>query len=92
MKNRISISGRIKCMDKENIYVEISEQYVAYLKSHCKEHYDIHFQINNLPYKIQHKALDYVQKFELHSLLIANEKYKKFDLIDRDHLCDHIFR
>lgn len=78
------MSGRIKYMDEQNIYVEISSKDVIYLKNHCNEHYDIEFQINNLPYKIQH------MQFDLHSLLIANVKYGEFDHNTLDSTCDYL--
>lgn len=71
------ISGRIKNTDEENIYVEIAERDFTYLKRNCKAHYDINFQINDLPYRIQHTALDKVRTFKLHSLLIANKSYEQ---------------
>lgn len=86
------MSGRIKYTDAENIYIEISDQDFLLLKNHCNEHYDINFKINNLPYKVQHKALDYVKMFDLHSLLIANKKYDEFDHSICDDLAHHNFR
>lgn len=87
-RNGISVSGQIKNTNKQNIYVEISGRDTHYLKKHCGEHFDIFFEINDLPYKIQHKSLDYVKQFKLHSLLIAHKKYKEFDDTFNDELAD----
>lgn len=73
--DKASMCGRIRNADKDNIYMEIADKDSEYLKAHCKEHFGIHFKINTLPYSIQHKALDYMKKFHLHRILIANEKY-----------------
>lgn len=41
--------------------------------------YDVHFQINRIPYQVQHKALDFVQHHKLFEVLINNPKYSLAD-------------
>lgn len=37
----------------------------------------MNFKVNKLPYQIQHKTLDLVSQYDLHSLLIANKNYER---------------
>lgn len=71
------ISGRVLRCDREKIYVEIfQKQDVSTIESLCNSHhFDISFNVNTVPYKIQHKTLDLFHKKNLHSHLIANQIY-----------------
>lgn len=66
----------MKRCDKEYIYFDVFEKYLSIMLNYCNKHtFDISFKVNRMPYRIQHMALDYFQKHNLHSRLIANEKY-----------------
>lgn len=77
----LNSSGRIIGSDKDYIYLEVAEKDILWLKSHIdqKQLFDINFKINSLPYKIQHKALELAEKFDLHSILINNRRYNSYD-------------
>lgn len=70
--------GKVVRCDSEYIYVEIfREADVPILKIHCENTpFDMHFKVNRLPYQIQHKTLDLIYEYDLHSLLIANKHYE----------------
>lgn len=92
---KVVVSGRVKRFDDNFIYVDILEKDFFCLKTHCVDiFFDIYFKINNLPYKVQHKALEYVERYNLHPLLIANRKYDYHDAShdEFDQTTDYKFR
>lgn len=92
---KVVVSGRVKRFDDNFVYVEILAKDFFCLKTHCVDlFFDIYFKINNLPYKVQHKALEYVERYNLHSLLIDNRKYDYHGELDGefDQTTDYKFR
>lgn len=69
-------SGQVKGSDKAFIYIEIIEEDFDFVHTNCdKQYFDIEFHINRGPYQIQHRALEYVEKHNVHTMLINNPKY-----------------
>lgn len=83
-------SGRINGTNDDFIFVDIKDDDLAWLKRYCgKQLFEIDFKINNVNYKAQHKALEYTEKYDLHSLLIANKEYNSKG--DKNHPKDYNF-
>lgn len=77
---QIMVSGQIKNCDKEFIYVEIVEADVSLLQSCCdRQYFDISFHMKRIGYQLQHRALKYMKKHNLHSILINNKQYEHVD-------------
>lgn len=73
---KILASGQIKRCDKDFIYVEIVEDDFDLLRNNAdKQYFDIKFHINRVGYQLQHRALKYMGKHNLHSILIDNKQY-----------------
>ena len=84
----ITISGKVIRCDKDFIYIEIfKDKDISTLEYHCKIiPFDMHFKVNALPYRIQHKTLDFFLRFNLHPLLIDNKIYNRgFNYSQSDH-------
>lgn len=77
---KIMASGRIRNCDKNSIYVEIIEDDFDFILKHCaKQYFDISFNINRVGYQLQHRALKYMEKHHLHSILINNKQYQYYE-------------
>lgn len=71
---KIWASGQIKRCEKDFIYLEIIEEDFVLLSSNVdKQLFDISSHINRVGYQLQHRALDYLGKHNLHSILINNK-------------------
>lgn len=81
---RILASGQIKKYDNDFIYVEIVEEEFADLQKYSeKQCFDIRFNMNRVGYQLQHRALDYVRRHSLHSILINNKLYaRQYDFVN----------
>lgn len=73
-------SGQMKGADKDFIYIEIVEGDFAFVLSNCdNQYFDIKFHINRGQYQIQHRAIEYFEKHNVHSMLINNPKYDRYE-------------
>lgn len=72
---RVNISGQIKGINKDFIFVEISETHLEYLKNNCHKKYNISFQLNLLTFQLQHNALKWIRNHNLFHILVNNPKY-----------------
>lgn len=44
-----------------------------------KQYFDISFHLNRMSYQIQHRALEFVEDHNIHSILINNPKYGRHE-------------
>lgn len=65
-----SIQGQINGNNKEFIFLEINENDVPHINITAV--YTIEFQLNRLPFQVQHLGLDYVARHNLVENLINN--------------------
>lgn len=65
-----SIEGQIKGNNKEYIFLEIEKNDIKHVKIGVR--YEIEFQLNRLPFQVQHLALSYVKKHRLVAKLFNN--------------------
>lgn len=65
-----SIHGQIKGNNQEYIFLEIEKTDIKHVKINCK--YEIDFQLNRLPFQVQHMALTFVTKHRLVEKLFNN--------------------
>lgn len=64
------IQGQVKGNNKEFIFVEINESDVSRIKTTVE--YAIEFQLNRLPFQVQHLALEFVMRHRLVEKFINN--------------------
>lgn len=64
------IQGQIKGNNKEFIFLEINENDVPHINTTAM--YAIEFQLNRLPFQVQHLALNYVAEHDLFKNFINN--------------------
>lgn len=89
-QHQFMVSGRMKSCDKDFIYVEVVEADVGLLQSYCdRQYFDIVFHMNRIGYQLQHRALRYMEKHNLHSILINNKHYEHVDEDNVGDLFDH---
>lgn len=70
------IQGQIVRVRENKIYIEIMPKAFAFVKKHHKmEFYDIIFQLNRIPYQLQHYALSFIESQNLFDILINNDQY-----------------
>lgn len=74
-KYQIIISGLIKGSNKDFIFVEVDEGFGHLLNNCSKQTYDIFFNINRMPFRLQHNALEWIKKHNLFNILINNPIY-----------------
>lgn len=70
------IAGQIKYVYDKKIFVEIDKECVAIaaaLPSVIR--YDVSFELNLLPFQVQHYAMSYMKSHDLFSHLINNSQY-----------------
>lgn len=65
-----TIQGQIKGNNQEFIFLEIEDKDIKHVKIGVR--YEIEFQLNRLPFQVQHLALSYVQKHRLVKNLFNN--------------------
>lgn len=65
-----SIQGQIKDHNQEYIFLKIEEKYIKHVKIGVR--YEIEFELNRLPFQVQHLALTYVTKHKLVEKLFNN--------------------
>lgn len=65
-----NIQGKIKGNNREYIFLEIDEKDIKHAKIGVR--YEIDFQLNRLPFQVQHYALSYVEKHGLVGKLFNN--------------------
>lgn len=72
----------------EKIVIEILDHFEFVLENYRNDLYDILFELNRMPYQLQHYALDFVKKQNLFDILIENDQYYQtptFDAPRRNH-------
>lgn len=55
-------------------------------KNYKNQYFDITFNMNRTSYQLQHRAIDYLEKHDLHPVLINNIKYDSFEYDYEDEL------
>ncbi|XP_037051435.1 putative helicase mov-10-B.1 [Bradysia coprophila] len=72
-KAHVPLQGRITRRAENKIFVRI----FAPQDWRCGVKYDIHFEVNQLNYQIQHSALDFIEMHRLFPILINNPLYHR---------------
>lgn len=73
------IHGKIDRKGWKKIFVRIKYKTEVF-KQLCEQHaYNVNFELNRLPYQLQHYALHFMEEHNLFSLLIDNPKYDEVD-------------
>lgn len=86
---KIKASGQMKGCDKNFIFVEIDENdFDSLLIYSNKQRFDIQFHMNRVSYQLQHRAIEFMGKHNLHPMLINNTKYD-LSLYDEPSLIEH---
>lgn len=70
--NAHEISGSISGRDGNRIYVFLNDALERFNENNF---YDIHFEVNRIPFQVQHRALDFIKSHKLYEILIENPKY-----------------
>lgn len=74
------IWGEISSISKEQKSVRIRIPFArngeAVLRL-LNEPHNLSFQVNRMPYQLQHQALDFIQKEKLFNVLINNDNYRR---------------
>lgn len=61
------------------------------IKNNCeKQYFDIIFNMNRTSYQLQHRAIDYLGRHELHPILINNKKYDSYEYDYEDELVEDL--
>lgn len=72
----ITINGQIKFIKDGKVVVKIDNDCVSQaIKTPPNTQYNIIFQLNSLPFQVQHSAIDFMQRHQLFSQLINNSEY-----------------
>lgn len=66
----------------EKIIIEIVDNFDFVLRKYRNDLYDILFELNRMPYQLQHNALDFVKKHKLFDILIKNDLYYQTPTLD----------
>lgn len=77
---KIVIGGEISNISKDQKSVIIRILYsncIEVVQRLLEESFDLLFQVNRLPYQLQHQALDFIQKDKLFDVLINNDNYSR---------------
>lgn len=74
-KSKVAISGKVKGNNKDFIFIEIEEGLGYLMNNYTKQTFDIFFNINRMPFRLQHNALEWMKKHSLFHILINNSTY-----------------
>lgn len=75
---KLAIQGQILGIKEQKIYIDISTKAFDFVKKHHKmEFYDIFFQLNRIPYQLQHYALSFLHSENIFDILINNAQYSE---------------
>lgn len=77
VETKAPICGQLMKLDEDFIYIKVSNSSHNYVRDLCKTNaFDLKFRTNSTPFKVQHNALDWLNRHSLYKKLIKNPSYR----------------